>query len=190
MLHHKPKPWVEAWRQRVGLIRADKKLKLSNEIGTDFHAEIEALLANKPRIQPRFKRVNAMFIVWYTWLMANAKFTPMSIEFKVWSKVHRYQGTLDCVAKIGRRLVLFDWKTSAGIYADMAIQLVAYAKAYEERTGHIIKTGIIVLVTKKRPHKLIVKEYKLGKRLFNKFLKLRREMPEPVCSGVDVIDLS
>ncbi len=108
----------------------------------------------------------------------------------MWSVEHEYQGTLDCVARLGRKLVLIDWKTSAGIYADMGLQLAAYAKAYEERTGQPIKTGIIVLVTKKRPHKLIVKEYKLGKRLFNKFLKMRREMPPQTCDGKDVTEIS
>lgn len=126
---------------------------------------------------------------WIQWYLTNPQFKPEHIELKVWSEQYQYQGTLDCVAKIGKKLVVVDWKTSKSIYPDMGLQLAAYAKAYEERYGKKINTGLIVLVTKERPHRLITKEFKLGKRLFNKFLKLRLAMPERVCTEHDYIDL-
>jgi CRISPR/Cas system-associated exonuclease Cas4 (RecB family) len=60
----------------------------------------------------------------------------------------------------------------------MALQLSAYAEAYNEMYGTKIKTGLIVHVDKYHPHKLTVKEFKLGKRVFKKFLKLREMFDE------------
>lgn len=66
---------------------------------------------------------------------------------------------------------VIDWKSGNAIYPEYGEQLAGYAIAYEEQTGVKIKYGYIVCVTKKRPHKLIVKRFTLGKRLRNKFLK-------------------
>ncbi len=71
-------------------------------------------------------------------------------------------------------LYLVDWKTSSRIYPDMDLQLVAYAQAYKEQTGVELKQGLIVQVSKDKPHfKLTTKVFKLGKRPLNRFLKLR-----------------
>ncbi len=60
---------------------------------------------------------------------------------------------------------------------DMALQLSAYARAYEEMTGVKLKRGIIVLVSKDKPkHKLTVKEYKLDKLKFREFLQRKKDM--------------
>jgi len=42
-----------------------------------------------------------------------------------------YAGTADCVAKVDGELTLLDWKTSSGIYLEMAIQAWGYALADE-----------------------------------------------------------
>ena len=95
-------------------------------------------------------------------------------ELKLVSKAHKYSGTCDAIGKIGRTKFLIDWKTGSSIYSDMDLQLVAYAQAYNEMTGSKIKDGLIVHVSKDRPHKLKTKQFKLGKHVFNKFLKLRQ----------------
>lgn len=72
------------------------------------------------------------------------------------------------------KLVVMDWKTSSRIYDDMQLQLAAYAHAYNEQRGTAVKSGLIVCVSKDKPHfKLTTKEFKLGKAPFKKFLKLR-----------------
>lgn len=116
-------------------------------------------------------------------------FVPLHTELHVVSRKHGYQGTLDAIGtasvmdpktlKVKRMLVLVDWKTSSGIYPDMALQLVAYAEAYFEQTNKRIDTGLIVHVSKDKPHhKLTIKQYKLGKCLFAKFLKRLKEFRE------------
>ena len=130
-----------------------------------------------------------MFDEWFKWWIQNPKIKPLHTELKVWSEQYRYQGTLDCIGQVGKKLIVIDWKSSKNIYPEMGMQLAAYAEAYKELHGKSIKTGLIVLVTKERPHRLILKEFKLGKRLFNKFLKLRLAMPDRVCTATGVENL-
>lgn len=100
-------------------------------------------------------------------------------EYKVISRVHVYSGTLDAVGTLNDKPMLYDWKTSSRIYSDMDLQLVAYARAYKEQIGIDIKEGLIVHVSKDKPNcKLTTKTFKLGKRVFNKFLKLRAMFDE------------
>jgi hypothetical protein len=66
-------------------------------------------------------------------------------EVPVLSEVHRYGGTLDFIGKLNGKIVLGDFKTSGGVYPEYLIQLVAYAKAYEECTGTKIDGGYHLL---------------------------------------------
>lgn len=66
-------------------------------------------------------------------------------EVPVLSETHRYGGTLDFIGKLNGKLVLGDFKTSGGVYPEYLIQLVAYAKAYEECTGNKINGGYHLL---------------------------------------------
>lgn len=85
-----------------------------------------------------------------------------------------------------RRLIVTDWKTSARIYPDMDLQLVAYAQAYKEQTGIELKQGMIVHVSKDKPDfKLTVKVFKLGKRPLKRFLKLREMFGEIIVGNSD-----
>ena len=100
-------------------------------------------------------------------------------ELKVISNRHRYSGTLDAVGKVGKMRMIVDWKTSSRIYPEMQLQLAAYAQAYNEQTGSKIKDGLIVHVSKDKPdYKVTTKQFKLGKRVFGKFLKLREMFDE------------
>lgn len=115
------------------------------------------------------------------WLESSG-FKPLETELHVVSHKYRYAGTLDAVGYLADKptaLIVLDWKTSSGIYPDMAEQLVAYAQAYYEDKGIWIKKGIIVHVSKDKPHhKLTIKEYKLTKVLLNKFLRKLKEFNE------------
>jgi hypothetical protein len=72
-------------------------------------------------------------------------------SFLAWEKAHHleiikteqtfyncrlhYAGTADCVAKIDGELTLLDWKTSSGIWMEMAIQAWGYALADESENA-------------------------------------------------------
>lgn len=66
-------------------------------------------------------------------------------EVPVLSTVHRYGGTLDFIGRLNGRMVLGDFKTSGGVYPEYLMQIVAYAKAYEETTGNKIDGGYHLL---------------------------------------------
>ena len=53
-------------------------------------------------------------------------------EVEVVSELHGYAGRFDAIAKINGHRCLVDFKTSAGIYDEMAWQLCAYRQAYNE----------------------------------------------------------
>jgi Domain of unknown function DUF83 len=172
-----PKPWLDAWRDRWGK-RAERKAAIANAIGTAFHGGIEQYLdkgfyvISVEGYPSCNSRVIDMLISWVSWAKSIDGIIDYT-EMKVRSRKHIYSGTLDAVGRIGKTLLLIDWKTSSRIYPDMALQLSAYAEAYNEMTGSKIKEGLIVHVSKDRPHKLTTKQFKLGKRVFGKFLKLR-----------------
>jgi hypothetical protein len=177
ILGAQPKPWLNAWREKHGK-RAERKTAIANAIGTAFHDGVEQYLdkgfyvISVEGYPSCNSRVIDMLISWVAWAQSVSG-TIEHTELKVISRKHIYSGTLDAVGKIGKTPLLIDWKTSSRIYPDMALQLAAYAEAYNEMVGSKIKDGLIVHVSKDRPHKLTTKQFKLGKRVFGKFLKLR-----------------
>jgi hypothetical protein len=189
----KPMPWLDMWREKWGIL-ADRKMKLSSEIGTEFHRCIESYINTGsytveapvvggvdgweiPSVIPRIEGMMRSFVEWAKSVDAGIHQT----ELKVISRRYVYSGTLDAVGTLNGRPMLFDWKTSSRIYDDMQLQLAAYAEAYNEgyqsepwHKTSIVKNGLIVQVSKDKPHfKLTIKQFKLGKRSFKQFLKLR-----------------
>lgn len=180
ILNVKPKPWLNAWYMKWGS-KAARKTALANEIGTAFHKEVEKYInvgEYARESQKVYRRIYGMMVSFRDWAI-NADGIIDQTELKVISRLYRYSGTLDAVGTFEGTPTVFDWKTSSRIYDDMDLQLAAYAQAYKEMTGIDIKQGMIVHVSKDKPSfKLTTKTFKLGKRVFNKFLKLRGQFDE------------
>lgn len=172
------KPWLVTWREKWGYL-AERKTEMANRVGTEFHRRVEEYLnGSKDSWNPKLSRqmnlrVDGMMGSFRAWAeVVNGEIH--STELKVISKKHYYSGTLDAVGTFDNKPMLYDWKTSSRIYPDMDLQLVAYAQAYKEQTGVKLKQGMIVHVSKSKPKfKLTTKVFELGRRPFNKFLKLR-----------------
>lgn len=183
VLGDKPKPWLQKWRDKWGVL-AERKTIAANNIGTAFHEGAEGLVWQE-LVTASTKRIHDMLQKAESWIVQSG-FIPVHTERKVISRLYQYSGTLDAIGTLvdpvnpnkKRMLVILDWKTSSGIYPDMALQLAAYVQAYFEQAGTWIEMAVIVHVSKKRPHKLTIKEYKIGKRLVNKFLKRLKEFRE------------
>lgn len=175
-----PKPWLQKWRDKWGVL-ADRKTEAAAKVGTAFHAAAEGLVRGDSVPFPLNRRLGVMLTNFDAWVQGSGV-KAKETELHVVSKAYKYQGTFDAVgylADLPRLITLFDWKTSSAIYDDASLQLAAYAQAYKEQTGTTIRRGIIVHVSKDKPrHKLTVKEYKLNKRLLNKFLKRLEEYRE------------
>lgn len=190
VIHAEPKPWLDKWREKWGDL-ATRKLEIANAIGTEFHRCVEAYVTTQtysvqPPITetsartlvscvPRVEGMMKSFVQWAVTIDGDIHDT----ELRVISRQHTYSGTLDAVGTFEGKPMLYDWKTSSRIYPDMDLQLVAYANAYKEMTGIELKEGMIVHVSKDKPRfKCTVKVFKLGKRVFGKFLKLRSMFDE------------
>lgn len=173
-----PKPWLQVWREKWGE-RAERKMKIAGAVGTAFHDCVEQYLDTRAftvrmdSYDSCIPRVTGMMESWIEWAV-NVDGIIDYTELKVISKCYRYSGTLDAVGNVSGLRMTLDWKTGSRIYPEMAMQLAAYAQAYKEQTGIDIKQGMIVHVSKDKPYyRLTTKVFKLGKRVFGKFLKLR-----------------
>lgn len=172
------KPWLVAWREKWGYL-AERKTEMANKVGTEFHRCVEEYLDDgcflvdcsfSPNMQKRVEGMVKSFIRWSQTVEGDIHHT----ELKVISRKHFYSGTLDAVGTFEGRPMLYDWKTSSRIYPDMDLQLSAYAQAYKEEKKIKLPEGMIVHVSKDKPHfKLTTKIFQLDRRTFNKFLKLR-----------------
>ena len=112
----KAKPWEE--RDRAA------------ERGSTVHAVIEKMLAGEPY---------AVEAATFPWVAAARRFVdevrpePRLTEVSIYNDEHLYAGSADFTGQLrgypelGGN-VLVDWKTGRGVYDDMAVQLVAYAK--------------------------------------------------------------
>lgn len=78
------------------------------------------------------KSVMSAFSAFEEWFESN-KFSIVEQEVQLVSEVHKYGGTPDAIALDGKgRLVLLDWKTSSGVYADFLYQLALYRVLWNE----------------------------------------------------------
>lgn len=183
ILRAKPAPWLDAWREKWGVL-AERKTLMASAIGTEFHRCVEEYIetgayfvknasVDGSELGGTMKRIAGMMRSFVRWAKQTNGFIDAT-ELQVVSKTYRYSGTLDAVGIVAGKLILLDWKTAARIYDDMQLQLVAYVQAYREQTGVDIKEGLIVCVSKDKPfYKLTTKQFKLGKRQLKQFLKLR-----------------
>ena len=109
-------------------------------IGTIAHNYIEGAIKYKLGINdnPPEKPINEQAL---NAINAYADFAKeYDIEYhasepKVYSKLHRYAGTLDIDATINGKRCIVDLKTSNGIYPEMWLQTAAYQQARQEELG-------------------------------------------------------
>ena len=113
------------WRSR------DKAANL----GTSVHAAVEALILDKP--MPEWDDDVAPFMAHFDRFVADWNVTFTASEATVYSRSEKYAGTFDFAATIPRLAdlgyagprALGDLKTGKGVYAEVALQLAAYAHA-------------------------------------------------------------
>lgn len=130
---------------------------LSAGFGTQAHTLIEDILTTgvsdvpcPPELEPTRKA----FLSWKKALDASGS-KVIKTELEVWSEEYGYAGTMDAVVetlnpKTGERvLTAIDWKTSNSMRNEYALQVAAYAKAYEERTGHKVEKAMVVRFARK-----------------------------------------
>ena len=110
------------------------------ELGTIVHEMVEEYIrgGNPREVIPEAitledqAQITSAFEAFEEWFESN-KFEIVEQEMQLVSEVHKYGGTPDAIAIDAKgRLVLLDWKTSSGVYADFLYQLALYRVLWNE----------------------------------------------------------
>ena len=105
------------------------------DYGTMAHAWIEAYLRKTPvdlaALPGPARNAAEAFLAWEK----EHHVEVVKTEQTFYNCKLNYAGTADCVAKVDGELTLLDWKTSSGIYMEMAIQAWGYALADETQNA-------------------------------------------------------
>lgn len=112
--------------------------------------------------------INEYVIGFRRWL-DESKYTILEAEQKLVSIKYRYAGTCDIVARDDHgRLVIMDIKTTNGINPSVALQLAAYAQAYEEISEEKVHHREVLLLEPEGTYK--TKHYRDQRADFHVFL--------------------
>jgi|GEM_PF-575590 len=133
-----------AWQKRELLAGndPDKIRDKAADIGTLSHFMVECHAKGQEPDTSEFSaadidKAENGFLGFLEW---EQQYAPEYIgsEIKMVSEKYNFGGTADFIARLGKKLVLLDLKTSKGVYIDHKIQVAAYKYAYEEQTGQMI----------------------------------------------------
>jgi hypothetical protein len=103
--------------------------------GSAVHKVVEAYVTDQPL--PDMTEDELECAIAAETFLRDHSVTVEASEITVYDDVMGYAGTCDLWCRIGGEQWLIDWKTSKGVYPEMAVQLVAYAEAgYALVGGH------------------------------------------------------
>ena len=123
---------------------------VARDFGIGVHASLESVLRGDEETEIPAQYANAVSAV-LTWLEKGGSDGPYTVEATEVNVFHPellIGGQIDCVARIGNRAVIIDWKSGREIYPNHAIQIAAYAMCYEAMTGEevaeawVVKSGL------------------------------------------------
>jgi ATP-dependent exoDNAse (exonuclease V) beta subunit len=150
---------LENWFKYTDIKTIKKESEEGKLIGNQIHEAIQQHIEkDEIRVETAYAEAvkNAL-----QGFMAFKKDNPtirlQKAEIALTSEKYGYNGTLDCIGKIGDDLVLFDWKTGKAkekdrpdIYAEYRYQVSAYVKAFNEtQEGQVLKAYILAIAKDK-----------------------------------------
>jgi len=148
---------LEMWYKYNTAKFCDEKSAKGKEIGTQLHEAIENyVLNNKVEIETNYaEEVTNALKGFMQFRKDHPEITLEWSEEMLTSKVHGYNGTMDCKAIRNNKAVILDWKTgeakkkdTPAIYDEYRYQVAAYVKAYNEVHGENVEEAIIVSFAK------------------------------------------
>lgn len=121
-------------------------------VGTSVHKLVELLIKGETvdaDANPRAYKIAQAVVAF----MAKEKIEVVDCETRVYSRIHAYCGTCDLnvILPDGRRAAIVDIKTSKAFRAAHAMQIAAYAKAYEEEHPDVVFDDAGVLLASMAP---------------------------------------
>jgi len=137
---------IKKWRERVGAEEANRVSNYASTRGTHFHLRVEEYLRGQD-VEYRNPIEQGMLL---SMKDALDRLDPVALEAPLYSSTLKMAGRVDCVAYVGDKLYIVDFKSSGKTkrkeYAkNWFIQMTSYAIMVEELTG-IPVDGIMALV--------------------------------------------
>lgn len=130
---------AKAEAERIKQDAADK--------GHLIHKWIEEHIKGLKPEMPQDEQVQKGVISFLEWKKEhNVEF--LESEKFVYSRLHKYAGIIDIIAKVDGKLYLIDIKTGNNIYSEMFLQTAAYIKADMEERGTKYEGRIILRISK------------------------------------------
>lgn len=133
------------WAWKLGTEGKDYRVVRDNAAfaGTMAHEAVEAWIhktnfafQGEPDICKKAKQAFEAFLDWANQTKLEVTHTEMALV----SEAHKYAGTFDAVAMLGKRAML-DWKSSARIYPEYLVQVAAYGQLWDENFPNDPITG-------------------------------------------------
>lgn len=163
------KTYLIDWRKAVGDVEADRIVKISTDVGSAMHQNLENHIHGLPFAGNVMSQTLAKLIVKKGFCQIQKVYgteVPLYLN-------GLYAGTTDLVASINDKVVIIDYKNSREMkiesqITDYYLQLVAYSMAHNEMYGTDIDTGYIFMASQTGKYK----EFKLDSVDFLKFKEL------------------
>jgi ATP-dependent exoDNAse (exonuclease V) beta subunit len=162
ILGHEEKPWLNEWRESMGLDKADVETKRCAERGTNIHSLIEKYLNNVPNHTAGFKQE---YINGFNQIKPhlNKISNIRAQEVGLYSDTLEVAGTVDCVGDYEGVPTIIDFKTSnrykdTTMIEDYFLQVTAYALMWYERTNEPINDIVILMTVEKGIVPLVFKD--------------------------------
>jgi len=157
------KETVEAGKKRPKGIARE-----AADIGTLCHECFRAIVTGNalPKYPPELDETIKGFVDWFKC----SKLEVVATELAVGSIQYGYAGTVDALAVKDGNWGILDYKTSSGIYPEMALQVAAYGQAVNEQYGIVPKWFRIARFSKKEPYGSEVKAILNASRALRAFL--------------------
>ena len=132
------------WANQAGLegLTLDDARKKATDVGSIVHSMLEADVRGLPQPDlgalPEDMRTqcNTSFEAWTRW-KDRYQFTVIAAEHSLVSNEWGFGGTFD-LAFMDKRRSLLDFKTSKAYYPDMAVQIAAYGRLWDEHNPCLI----------------------------------------------------
>ncbi len=170
----------------IGKSQWGKQSEEAKDIGKQIHAWIAKWIEDRKVEIPDIKEVRNG-VTAFLEFQSKQKVKWLDSERLVFSKKYRYPGTLDALGKIGKDLILFDFKSSKpssispdGIYPEHSIQAAGYQLAYEEEMDKKIDYRIVIAFDKEtgEPRHRIFEENEKDIKGFLACVNLKRRLDE------------
>ena len=118
--------------------------KVSSEFGAGVHAALESVLTGEGEVPVVYADAVDAVLGWLNKGGPDGPYVVEDVEVNVFHPELLYAGQIDCVARCGNRVIIIDWKSGRDIYDNHAMQVAAYAMAYEAMTGEAVAEAWVV----------------------------------------------